>query len=125
MKPKETAIVIWTEGPGTLGGFMASNQGLDRLLETERRAAALVAEARRIADLRVATARETSEFAKRDALAVEALRLEAAAAASGKAVDAEVAASLDAYRQELASLPRDVDAFRRECRQYLDVEGGT
>ncbi|MFZ2635499.1 MAG: hypothetical protein WAX33_04070 [Rectinemataceae bacterium] len=99
---------------------MAAYESLDRLIETERRAAAVVEDAKALAAKRIAEAAENAETEKKLSLMAESLRLEAEFAASRKKIDEEAGAELETYRRELDASIRNARAFRIECERYLE-----
>ncbi|MCX7026266.1 MAG: hypothetical protein NT061_01980 [Spirochaetes bacterium] len=98
---------------------MNSLNGLDRLLEAEKRASGLLHDAEIEASLVIGQAQGEAKKAEKKALADSRAILEKESALTETQAEAALKSELEAYRQGLEALPRDEAAFGRLCASIL------
>lgn len=98
---------------------MDSLDGLDRLLEAEKRASGLLHDAEAEAGLLIGQAQEEAKKAERKALAESRAAFEKEESETEAKAEADLKAELDAYGKGLEAGPRDSAAFGRLCASIL------
>ena len=101
---------------------MDSLDGLDRLLEAEKKASGLIHEAETEAGLLIGQAQDEAKKAERKALAEVRASLTQEETETGTRSQAALAAELDDYRKGLETQARDQVAFGRLCASILFPE---
>jgi hypothetical protein len=96
-----------------------SLEGLDRLLEAEKRASGLLHDAEAEAGLLIGQAQDEVKKAERKALAESRSAFDKEEAESEIQAEAALKAELDAYGKGLEAQPRDHAAFGRLCVSIL------
>lgn len=96
-----------------------SLDGLDRLLEAEKRATEFLHGAETEAGLLVGKAQEEAKKTEKQALVDAKTRLEREAERREAEAEASLKTELEGYRSALEALPRDQAAFGRVCSQTL------
>lgn len=99
---------------------MPSRDILDRLLEVERRAEALVSEAEAEASRRRATAADSADESFKRAYEKAASRIEAERREAEAGAQAEHEARLREFRERLEATSVDKATFEAACARYLD-----
>lgn len=105
---------VWRKGCA-----MDSLNGLDKLLEAEAKAAALIKDAEAEAGAIISEASETVHATEKEALAKLGTEQAAALADFARETSAKLEKALADYKNELKSLPRDEKAFERACRTLM------
>jgi len=98
---------------------MPSNEVLDRLVEVERNAEALVNEAEAEASRRVSAAKERADIAYKASFESSARAVEERQTRAEAEADAEYAREIADYRAKLEGAVLDVKAFNEACKRYL------
>lgn len=98
---------------------MDSLNGLDKLLEAEAKAAALIKEAEAEAGAIINEASEKVQALEKESLAKLRAEQATAFAAFTQETNAKLEKALADYKNELISLPRDEKAFERACRAFM------
>ena len=101
---------------------MDSLDGLDRLLEAEKKASGLIQEAETEAGLLIGQAQDEAKKAERKALADVRASFTQEEAETDTRSQADLAAELDAYGKGLENQVRDQVAFGRLCASILFPE---
>lgn len=101
---------------------MDSLDGLDRLLEAEKRASELMREAETEAGLLIGQAQDEAKKAERKAIAEARASFASEKAETGTRAQAALSAELDAYGKGLEAQIRDQAAFGQLCTSILFPE---
>jgi len=96
-----------------------SLDGLDRLLEVEKRASDLMRLAESEASLVIGRAQDETKKVEKKALVDARARFEREAADVESKSETALKDELDAYRAGLSALPRDEESFKRLCALIL------
>jgi len=98
-----------------------SLNGLDKLLEAEARAAALIKDAEAEAGSIVSKASEDVRAREKEKLSKLHLEQESALAAFSIKTNQTLKGALDDYREALKALPLDEEALARACRAFMSA----
>jgi len=100
---------------------MDSLNGLDKLLEAEAKAAALIRDAEAEAVSIVSNASEDVRVREKGKLSKLHAEQESALAAFAIETNQKLKSALDDYREALKTLPRDEEALARACRAFMSA----
>lgn len=101
---------------------MDSLNGLDKLLDAEAKAAALIKDAETEAASIASKAIEDAHKKEKERLGGLNAEKESAIAAFREATESKLKVALDEYGKTLASLPQDQDALALACRSFMSAE---
>lgn len=96
---------------------------LEKLLDVEKRAAALLMEAEAEANRRKADARAEAQKMHAELLKGRTVEGDAAVAAEKERIAAERERLIQAYKEKLAGMPRDREAFSRAALAFIEKGG--
>jgi vacuolar-type H+-ATPase subunit H len=96
---------------------------LEKLLDVEKRAAALLMEAEAEANRRKADARAEAQKKHAELLKGRTAEGDAAVAAEKERIAAERERLIQAYKEKLAGMPRDREAFSRAALAFIEKGG--
>lgn len=98
---------------------MGSQDVLDKLFETERKAESMVAEAKAVSSRRIAEAKQRGEVAYQEALEIANKAAIENRKHAAERAEAEYKGALDSYRNLLETTPVDERAFTEACETGL------